>query len=63
MKSKNNGRREYPKNSFEYDVLSRWGRKYLCYIHNARGIKKFIKNNLNRRFRRYAKEEIKKDFK
>jgi len=38
--SLNNGKKEYAKNGLEQDVLSRWGRKYLSYIHNVRGIKK-----------------------
>lgn len=57
--SLNNGRKEYAKNSLEQDVLSRWGRKHLCYIRNVRGIKKFAKRCMNRRFRHnkeYKKE-------
>lgn len=53
--SLNNGKKEYAKNGLEQDILSRWGRKYLCYIRNVRGIKKYVKRCLNRRFRKDKK--------
>lgn len=58
MKSKNNGKKEFPKNGLERDAIGSWGRKYLCYINNVRGIKKFVKKQLNRRFRRNNKNKF-----
>lgn len=57
--SLNNGKREYAKNGLEQDVLSHWARKYLSYLHNVKGIKKFAKRCMNRRFRH--NKEYKKD--
>lgn len=50
-----NGKREYPINGLELDCVSKFGRKYLCYVNNSKGIKKFAKNQINRRFRRKNK--------
>lgn len=49
----NNLKKEYPINGYEEDVNSKFGRKYLCFVKNVRGIKKYIKNQMNRRFRKF----------
>lgn len=51
----NNNKKEYPINGLEQDCTSVWGRKYLCYVNNISGIKKFVKRQMNRRFRRKQK--------
>lgn len=56
IKSKNNGKKEFPINGLEYDCNSKFGRKYLAFIKNISGIKKFVKKQMNRRFRRYNKQ-------
>lgn len=58
MKSRNNGKKEFPKSGLEQDAISFCGRKYLSYINNVRGIKKFVKKQLNRRFRRNNKNKF-----
>ena len=50
-----NGKKEFPINGLEQDCTSRWGRKHYCYVNNIKGIKKYVKNQLNRRFRRKNK--------
>ncbi len=57
MKS-NTYKKEYPINGLEVDCISSFGRKYLCYVNNVKGIKRFAKNQLNRRFRRKEKHII-----
>jgi hypothetical protein len=52
----NNGKKEFPINGLEQDCTSKWGRKYYCYIHNIPGIKRYVKNQMNRRFRRFNKK-------
>lgn len=52
----NNNKKEYPSNGFENDCLSRWGRKYLCYVNNIPHIKKIAKRMLNKRFRKHNKK-------
>jgi len=54
----NNGKKPFPTNGLEQDCTSRWGRKYLCYVNNIPGIKKFAKRMMNRRFRRFNKKII-----
>lgn len=58
-----NNKREFPQSGLEQDCTSRWGRKYLCYVNNIGGIKKFVKRQMNRRFRRKKKLEIKNKLK
>lgn len=48
----NNLKKEYPSNGLEQDCTSDFGRKYYCFVTNVRGIKRFVKNQMNRRFRR-----------
>lgn len=52
----NNHKKEYPINGYELDVTSKFGRQYLCFVKNVRGIKKYIKKQMNRRFRRFNKD-------
>ena len=54
----NNGKKEYPINGLEEDCTYVFGRKYLCYVRNISGIKKFVKRQMNRRFRRKQRELI-----
>lgn len=51
----NNGKKEFPINGLEQDCTSEFGRKYYCFVRNIRGIKRFVKNQLNRRLRRFNK--------
>jgi hypothetical protein len=51
----NNGKKEFPINGLEEDTTSYFGRKYLCFVTNVRGIKKFVKRRMNRRFRKFNK--------
>jgi len=53
----NNNKKEFPVNGLEIDCLSDWGRRYLCYVRNCNGIKKYVKRLLNKRFRKYNKLE------
>ena len=57
----NNGKKEFPINGIEQDVISKYGRTIYCYIKNGRGITKSIKNQLNKRFRKYNKNISKED--
>ena len=52
----NNGKKEYPINGFEIECISKYGRKIYCYIRNGRGVTTFVKNQLNRRFRKFNKK-------
>jgi len=51
----------YPINGLEQDCTTKWGRKYLCYVNNISGIRKFVKKCMNRRRRRVLNTEIKKE--
>jgi len=51
----NNGKKEYPINGLEQDCTTSWGKEHLCYVSNVRGIRKFVKKQLNRRMRKYNK--------
>lgn len=51
----NNHKKEYPINGLEQDCISKRARKVLCFVGNVRGIKKYAKNQLNRRMRKYNK--------
>ena len=53
----NNGKKEFPINGLEEDATSRFGRTYMCYITNVRGIKKFVKRKMNKRFRKIKIED------
>ena len=59
----NNNKKEYPINGLEQDCNSRWGRRYLCYVTNSKGIRRFVKNQMNRRFRRHSKKITKDETK
>ena len=54
-KFKTNGKKTFCKNGLEEDCTSSFGRKYLCYVSNIRGIKKFVKKTMNKRMRRFSK--------
>ena len=54
----NNLKKEFPINGLEVDCTSKFGRKYLCYVNNISGIKKYVKTMINRRFRRGNKKYI-----
>ena len=56
-KMADNGKKEFPINGLEEDVTSKFARKIYCYLHNCRGIKKWTKAHMNRRFRRRSKEK------
>lgn len=51
----NNGKKEFPINGLEEDVASTYARSAYCYTKNVRGITRFAKNQMNRRFRRFNK--------
>jgi len=53
----NNGKKEFPVNSLEQDCTTWWGRKYLCYVSNTKGLRKYVKRALNKRFRKHNKVE------
>ena len=40
----------------EYDAVSKWGRKYLCYLQRA-GVKAGLKRQIRRRERREGRRE------
>ena len=48
----NNGKKEFPINGLEQDCTSKWGRKYYCFVNNIPKIKRYVKNSMNRRFRK-----------
>ncbi len=50
-----NGKKEYPINGLEEDCTYRY-----CYIINTKGITKFVKKAMNKRFRKRKKEELRK---
>jgi hypothetical protein len=51
----------YPINGLEEDCTSEWGRKYLCYVNNISGIRRFVKKCMHKRHRRLLKEELNKE--
>ena len=53
----NNGKKEFPINGLEQDCTSKFGREYLCYVNNCKSIKKYVKKQMNRRFRRESKND------
>ena len=55
MKSKNNGKKEFAKSGLEVDCTSTFGKRYLCYVNNIKGIRKFVKRSMNKRFRKANK--------
>lgn len=55
---KHNGKKAFPENGLEQDCTSRWGRKYLSYVNNISGIKKFVKKQMNKRFRKHFKNNL-----
>ena len=57
----NNDKKEFPVNGIEVDCMSRFGRKYYCYVNNISGIRRWAKNQMNRRFRKYNKSLCKID--
>jgi len=54
-----NGKKEFPINGTEEDVVSKYSRRIYCYLNNCSGIKKWAKNNMNRRFRYRNKKTCK----
>jgi len=53
----NNGKKEFPENGNEQDVV--YARSIYCYIRNGRGITKNVKRSLNKRFRKFHKNNLK----
>ena len=51
----------YPINGLEQDCTTRWGRKYLCYVSNVRGIRRFVKKCMHKRHRKLLENELKKE--
>ena len=54
----NNNKKEYPINGLEQDCTTYWGRKHLCYVNNISHIKKYVKRQINKRFRKHNKQWI-----
>lgn len=52
----NNGKKEFPNNGLEEDCNSDFGKKYLCYVNNISGIRKFAKRSMNKRMRKFNKD-------
>ena len=48
--------KEYPKNGFEQDVV--YGRKVYKYLKNNPSLVKFVKRQLNKRFRRNFNKDL-----
>ena len=53
-----NGKKEFPINGLEVDCTSKFGRKYYCYVKNIKGLKKFVKRQMNKRFRKRNKNNL-----
>lgn len=51
------GKRRLKRSGAEQDALSRWGRKYLCYLSRA-GVISDIKRGYRRRERNKARQDI-----
>ncbi|MGV6945021.1 hypothetical protein [Sphingobacterium kyonggiense] len=51
----NNGKKEFPFNGLEQDCTSKWGKKHLANVSNIRGIRSFVKRQLNKRMRKANK--------
>jgi hypothetical protein len=51
------GRRFLPRSGTEQEVMSSWGRRYLCYLQRP-GVKAGVKRGYRRRERAVAKAEI-----
>ena len=55
------GHRDKLNSGLEYDVVFKWGRRYLCYLHNNSKLKSYAKNQINRRSRYSAKKNIQEE--
>lgn len=53
-----NGKKEFPINGLEQDVTSKYWRRIYCYIRNSRGITKYVKRVMNKRFRKRNKATL-----
>ena len=53
-----NGKKEFPIDGFEVETTSKKGRKLYAYIQNVKGIRKYVKKKMNRRFRKRNKINI-----
>jgi uncharacterized protein YgiM (DUF1202 family) len=53
-----NGKKEYAENGVEEDITSRYSRKLYCYIKNTKGLTKWVKRKMNKRFRKRWKSDI-----
>ena len=55
-----NGKKEFPIDGHEEDCTSKYGRKIYCYIINGKGVTKYNKRKMNKRFRKRKKMELKR---
>ena len=51
----NNHKKEFPANGLEQDITSSKARKIYCYIQNSKGLTKWVKRQMNKRFRKSNK--------
>lgn len=49
-----NGKKEFPINGLEEDCTGDW-KKYYCYVQNIKGLRKYVKRQMNKRFRKRGK--------
>ena len=54
------GHKDKLKSGLEWDAISKWGRRFLCYLNNNSKLKSFAKNQINRRNRYQNKKQNKK---
>lgn len=54
------GKRRLKRSGSEQDAMSRWGRKYLCYLSRA-GVISSIKRKYRRRERQAARQDIREE--
>ena len=55
-----NGKKEFPIDGYEIETTSKKGRKLYAYIQNVRGVRKYVKTKMNKRFRKRNKININK---
>jgi hypothetical protein len=56
----NMGKRRLKRSGAEQDAMSRWGRRYLCYLSRA-GVISSIKRGYRQRERARAKQDIREE--
>jgi hypothetical protein len=50
-----NGKKEFPQSGIEEDENNKFTRRIYSFIHNSKGVTKYVKRSMNKRFRKRNK--------